>query len=109
MFSEAVQQGCGKREPALSRFEKILVTGSAGFIGYHVAQRLLDDGKQVLGLDSLNTYYDVNLKGTRLSQLTTRSGFRFIRADVADRQDLERLFRAERFDCVIHLAAQAGV
>ncbi len=94
------------RPPSL---EKFLVTGSAGFIGYHVAQRLLHDGKQVLGVDNLNEYYDVNLKRARLGQLTTRPGFHFIRADVADQQEMGQVFRAERFDCVIHLAAQAGV
>ena len=88
---------------------KVLVTGSAGFIGFHVAQRLLREGKQVLGLDNLNTYYDVNLKLARLAQLRDRRGFRFVMADVADQARMERLFVEESFDCVIHLAAQAGV
>jgi len=88
-------------------FEKFLVTGSAGFIGYHVAQRLLDEGKQVLGVDNMNSYYDVNLKRARLTRLM-RAGFGFAFADVADRQRMELLFQ-EPFDCVIHLAAQAGV
>lgn len=99
----------GKTELGRVNREKVLVTGSAGFIGFHVARRLLDGGKQVLGLDNLNEYYDVNLKRARLRQLVERPGFRFIRADVADRQRMEQLFRAHRFDCVIHLAAQAGV
>jgi UDP-glucuronate 4-epimerase len=89
--------------------ERILVTGSAGFIGFHVAKRLLEEGKQVTGLDNLNDYYDVNLKRARLAQLIGRPGFRFELADVADRARMEQLFREESFDCVIHLAAQAGV
>ena len=88
---------------------KVLVTGSAGFIGFHVAQRLLREGKQVLGLDNLNAYYDVNLKCARLAQLRGQRGFRFVMADVADQARMERLFAEEAFDCVIHLAAQAGV
>jgi len=89
--------------------EKVLVTGSAGFIGFHVAQRLLREGKQVLGLDNMNAYYDVNLKLARLAQLREQQGFRFVLADVADQARMERLFVEEPFDCVIHLAAQAGV
>ncbi len=88
---------------------RVLVTGCAGFIGFHVAKRLLDDGKHVTGLDNTNEYYDVNLKRARLAQLTGRPGFRFVWADLADRARLERLFEEEPFDCVIHLAAQAGV
>ena len=88
---------------------KVLVTGSAGFIGFHLAQRLLHEGKQVLGLDNLNAYYDVNLKCARLAQLRGQRGFRFVMADVADQARMERLFAEEPFDCVIHLAAQAGV
>ena len=95
--------------PAPVQFEKTLVTGCAGFIGFHLAKRLLEDGKQVVGLDSMNSYYDVNLKQARLSRLTGRPGFRFVLADVADRERMEQLFRGERCDCVIHLAAQAGV
>ena len=89
--------------------KRFLVTGSAGFIGFHVAKRLLREGNQVTGLDNLNTYYDVNLKRARLAQLRGRRGFRFVMADVADRAQMERLFQEEPFDCVIHLAAQAGV
>ncbi len=89
--------------------KRFLVTGSAGFIGFHVAKRLLREGNQVTGLDNLNTYYDVNLKRARLAQLRGRRGFRFVVADVADRAQMERLFQEEPFDCVIHLAAQAGV
>ena len=89
--------------------KRFLVTGSAGSIGFHVAERLLPEGNQVTGLDNLNTYYDVKLKRARLAQLRGRRGFRFVMADVADRAQMERLFQEEPFDCVIHLAAQAGV
>lgn len=89
--------------------EKFLVTGSAGFIGFHVARRLLQEGKSVLGVDNLNDYYDPGLKRARLAQLGEHRGFHFLRADIADRARMERLFTEETFDCVIHLAAQAGV
>ncbi|SJZ67873.1 UDP-glucuronate 4-epimerase [Trichlorobacter thiogenes] len=88
---------------------QILVTGAAGFIGFHLCQRLLARGDAVLGLDNLNSYYDVSLKQARLAQLTTRNGFRFVQADLADRPVIEQLFSLEPFDLVIHLAAQAGV
>jgi UDP-glucuronate 4-epimerase len=86
-----------------------LVTGSAGFIGYHTAERLLARGDQVLGVDNLNDYYDVRLKEARLERLTRHPGFRFHRLDIADRAAMERLFAAEKPKRVIHLAAQAGV
>ncbi len=89
--------------------EKILVTGAAGFIGYHLTCRLLKEGKEVVGLDNLNDYYDVALKEARLAQVHGRPGFRFVRGDVADRARLARRFAEERFDKVVHLAAQAGV
>jgi UDP-glucuronate 4-epimerase len=89
--------------------EKILVTGAAGFIGYHTSERLLDEGCEVVGLDNLNDYYDVELKKARLARLGRHGGFRFVRADVADREGVKELFRSERFDRVVHLAAQAGV
>lgn len=89
--------------------EKVLVTGSAGFIGFHLARRLLREGKQVLGLDNMNAYYDVNLKLARLNQLRGHRGFRFMMADITDQARMKRLFAEEPFDCVIHLAAQAGV
>lgn len=89
--------------------EKFLVTGSAGFIGFHVGRRLLQQGKTVVGLDNLNDYYDVSLKRARLAKLEEHRGFRFIRADLADRARMEEVFSDEAFDCVIHLAAQAGV
>ncbi|MAR08942.1 MAG: capsular biosynthesis protein CpsI [Blastopirellula sp.] len=86
-----------------------LVTGAAGFIGFHTSQRLLQQGARVLGLDNLNTYYDVQLKEARLSQLTEHPNFSFVRADVADRTAITELFAGEQLDFVIHLAAQAGV
>lgn len=88
---------------------KILLTGAAGFIGSTTAHRLLARGDEVVGLDNLNDYYDVRLKEDRLARLTPQPGFRFVKMDVADRPGMEALFAAERFDRVIHLAAQAGV
>jgi UDP-glucuronate 4-epimerase len=88
---------------------KILVTGAAGFIGMHTAARLLERGDEVVGIDNLNEYYDVRLKRDRLGQLEGHPGFRFIRAELAERGAMERLFGEERFARVIHLAAQAGV
>lgn len=87
----------------------ILVTGAAGFIGSHVAQRLLDRGDDVVGVDDLNAYYDVALKVARLERLRAHTRFRFERLDVADRPAMARLFARERFARVVHLAAQAGV
>jgi UDP-glucuronate 4-epimerase len=89
--------------------KKILVTGAAGFIGMHVAQLLLARGEQVVGLDNLNDYYDPRLKRDRLERLAPRPGFRFVQIDVADRAAMEALFAEERFERVVHLAAQAGV
>ncbi len=88
---------------------KILVTGAAGFIGMTTATRLLARGDEVVGLDNLNDYYDVQLKRDRLARLQPQAGFRFVRLDVADREGMQRLFEQERFERVIHLAAQAGV
>ena len=88
---------------------KILLTGAAGFIGMTTALRLLARGDEVLGLDNLNDYYDVTLKENRLKRLSPHAGFRFVKMDVADRQGMAQLFVDEKFDRVIHLAAQAGV
>jgi UDP-glucuronate 4-epimerase len=88
---------------------KVLVTGAAGFIGFHTAKRLLDRGDEVVGLDNLNDYYDVTLKHARLSELDGRPGFSFHRMDLADRAAMAGLFAAEKFERVVHLAAQAGV
>lgn len=88
---------------------KVLVTGAAGFIGMHCIERLLARGDSVVGIDNLNDYYDVRLKEARLARLTCREGFRHILLDVAEREEMDRIFRAERFDTVMHLAAQAGV
>jgi UDP-glucuronate 4-epimerase len=85
------------------------VTGAAGFIGFHVSRCLLDGGDVVIGLDNVNAYYDVQLKRDRLAQLEGREQFQFVWADLADRDALTDLFADERFDVVIHLAAQAGV
>jgi UDP-glucuronate 4-epimerase len=87
----------------------ILVTGAAGFIGYHVARRLLENGKAVVGLDNLNAYYDPKLKDARLAELAKFKGFEFVRLDLADRAEMARLFTKRRFPHVVHLAAQAGV
>jgi UDP-glucuronate 4-epimerase len=88
---------------------KVLVTGVAGFIGMHVAQRLLQRGDQVVGIDNLNDYYDPALKLARLECLHPNSNFRFVRGDIADSAAVNELFAAEKFDRVINLAAQAGV
>lgn len=88
---------------------KILVTGVAGFIGSQTARVLLDRGDQVVGLDNMNDYYDVSLKQARLDKLEGRNGFRFVKAELADREAVESLFENERPDRVVHLAAQAGV
>jgi UDP-glucuronate 4-epimerase len=87
----------------------ILVTGAAGFIGFHVAQRLLADGHAVVGLDDLNAYYDPALKDARRAELAKAKAFRFVKLDLADRAGMSALFAEHRFARVVHLAAQAGV
>jgi UDP-glucuronate 4-epimerase len=89
--------------------EPMLVTGAAGFIGFHVARRLLKDGRSVIGLDNLNAYYDPALKQARLAELAKERGFRFVKLDLADRAGMAALFAEHRFRDVVHLAAQAGV
>jgi len=88
---------------------KVLVTGAAGFIGMYTAKRLLEAGHEVVGLDNLNTYYDVRLKHWRLEQIKPFQNFRFVKMDLADRESIAALFKEEQFEKVIHLAAQAGV
>jgi UDP-glucuronate 4-epimerase len=89
--------------------QAILVTGAAGFIGFHVARQLLAEGRPVVGLDNLNNYYDPALKSTRLELLRSDSRFSFVKADLADREAIAALFARHRFAKVVHLAAQAGV
>ncbi|CAI0895988.1 UDP-glucose 4-epimerase [Serratia grimesii] len=88
---------------------KFLVTGAAGFIGYHAAERLLAAGHQVVGIDNLNDYYDVGLKMARLDLLANKPAFQFIKLDLADREGMAKLFAEHKFQRVIHLGAQAGV
>ncbi|HEY1892139.1 MAG TPA: NAD-dependent epimerase [Steroidobacteraceae bacterium] len=88
---------------------KILLTGAAGFIGYHTALNLLARGHEIVGLDNLNEYYDVTLKEARLDRLRRQSGFRFVKLDLADDGGMKDLFARERVQRVVHLAAQAGV
>ena len=88
---------------------KVLLTGAAGFIGMHTALALTARGDQVVGIDNLNSYYDVRLKEARLRELDGRPGFRFVRADIADRPVLAEVFAREKPEGVVHLAAQAGV
>jgi len=87
----------------------LLVTGVAGFVGFHLCQRLLDRGDTIIGIDNLNDYYDVSLKQARLEQLKNRSGFSFKKLDLADREGINQLFAQGNFEQVAHLAAQAGV
>jgi UDP-glucuronate 4-epimerase len=89
--------------------QTILITGAAGFIGFHVARRLLAEGRHVLGLDNLNNYYDPALKGARLDVLLEHPQFGFVKMDLADRRSIGELFAKHRFPTVVHLAAQAGV
>ena len=89
--------------------KKILVTGAAGFIGFHVSKRFLESGTAIVGVDNLNDYYDVTLKKARLAFLEKKAGFRFVRVNIADRERMSALFKEEAPEIVVHLAAQAGV
>jgi len=88
---------------------QFLVTGSAGFIGYHVSMRLCDEGHDVIGLDNINDYYDINLKKSRLKNLNQKKSFKFFEANLEDSSAIDILFKENKIDRVIHLAAQAGV
>ena len=90
-------------------FKNILVTGAAGFIGFHLSKRLLKDGYTVIGVDNVNNYYDVQLKNTRLAQLRQNTRFQFFRIDLADHEGLAKIFADISIDSVVNLAAQAGV
>lgn len=90
-------------------FEKVIVTGAAGFIGFHLSMRLLKQGYHVTGIDNLNPYYDVNLKKTRLEMLKDFENFAFFKTDISNGSGLEKIFQNSRFDVVVNLAAQAGV
>jgi len=89
--------------------ESILVTGAAGFIGFHLVKRLIDQGHEVIGLDNINDYYDVGLKESRLAILEKSSNFTFFKIDLQDKPALDNLFSTKKFDYVVNLAAQAGV
>ena len=91
------------------KFNNVLVTGAAGFIGYHLCLRLLQDGCTVTGIDNLNPYYDVSLKEARLERLTPFENFSFFKIDIADKEALDNIFKSSKFDVVVNLAAQAGV
>jgi UDP-glucuronate 4-epimerase len=91
------------------KYQKVLVTGAAGFIGFHLAKRLLSDGHPVVGVDNMNPYYDVSLKKARLEDLKKEANFKFLQIDLCDRRQLEDLFARQRFEVVVNLAAQAGV
>ena len=105
-FPSREREGRGKAGMAMN---PILVTGAAGFIGYHVARALAEEGRDVVGVDNVNAYYDPALKEARLKQLQAFRSFEFVKLDLADRDGVAALFAAHRFGIVVHLAAQAGV
>ena len=88
---------------------KILVTGVAGFIGFHLCKRLIERGDEVIGIDNINDYYDIKLKFDRLRQIEGCKNFQFIKIDISDREGVSKLFSEKEFDIVVNLAAQAGV
>src|SRR5580700_9473669 len=102
-YQERISGRRGRRSPV-----KILVTGAAGFIGFHTSRRLLERGDEVVGLDNLNEYYDVTLKQARLALLEKEARFRFVKLDLADAAGMARCFAQEKFQRVVHLGAQAG-
>jgi len=89
--------------------KSILVTGSAGFIGYHLCSRLIENGNNVVGIDNLNDYYDVKIKIDRLKQIEDKDNFKFLKIDIIDKEEIEQVFIKKKIDVVVHLAAQAGV
>lgn len=91
------------------QFNKVIVTGAAGFIGFHLSMRLLKNGCHVTGIDNLNHYYDVKLKEARLEKLTSFENFSFYKMDISDKKSLEKIFNNTKYDVVVNLAAQAGV
>jgi len=91
------------------QFNKVLITGAAGFIGFHLSMRLLKNGCHVTGIDNLNSYYDVKLKEARLEKLTSFENFSFYKMDISDKKSLEAIFNNTKYDVVVNLAAQAGV
>ena len=91
------------------QFNRVLITGAAGFIGFHLSMRLLKDGCHVAGIDNLNSYYDVKLKEARLEKLTSFENFSFYKMDISDKKSLEEIFNSKKYDVVVNLAAQAGV
>ena len=91
------------------QFNRVIVTGAAGFIGFHLSMRLLKDGCHVTGIDNLNSYYDVKLKEARLEKLTSFENFSFYKIDLSDKKSLEEIFNNTKYDVVVNLAAQAGV
>lgn len=93
----------------LFQYQKVLITGAAGFIGFHLSKRLIDEGKTVFGVDSLNEYYDPKLKRDRLEILKKSKKFTFYRAHLEHKDELEKIFESQQYDIVVNLAAQAGV